>query len=237
VIIYFRACEKQQTISNISRFNNIPKTELLKKCWISIQNSVSADDSIVLIEDSVSSDTMNYLIANSNTPNLSIISVPEHDWSVHQHTIELFDLVEVKTKQLPDELHYIVEDDYLHVPNAVLILNKTLQNWPYFATSYDYPDRYSQEETQQGCMLMLGLDRHWRSIKSAPLTLLAKGSTWLRHIDVLKQAAPTSNDKVLETIFEKELCISPIPALSSHMTTAHLSPLVNWEAVWDDIIL
>lgn len=235
MIIYFRACEKQETISHVVRYKNISKTELLRKCWSSIQSSISNEDKIIVLADSVSPDTINYMLNYCNTTNLEIVYVPDHSWEIHQHTIELFNILEKYASIYPNEVHYIVEDDYLHVPNAILILNKTLENWPYFATSYDYPDRYSQVETQKGCMLMLGLERHWRTIDSAPLTLLAKGSTWLKYIDMLKEAAPTSNDKVLETIFQYSMCISPIPALSSHMTERHLSPLVNWETVWNDL--
>ena len=237
MIIYFRACEKQETISYVTRYRNVGKTELIKKCWISLQDSVQEEDRVILIVDEVSSETLNFMLETCSTSKLEIVQVPKHPWEIHQHTIVLFEVLEKYSELFPEELHYIVEDDYLHVPNSIIILEQTLKNWPYFATSFDYPDRYSQEETDKGCKLLLGLDRHWRTVNSAPLTMIAKGSTWLRHIDSLKLAAPTSNDKVFEEIFTNELCISPIPAISSHMTQKHRSPLVNWEALWDNIQL
>ena len=44
-------------------------------------------------------------------------------------------------------------------------------------------------------------------------------------------------EKPLHDIYEKELCISPIPSLALHFTNVNsifgLSPNVNWKEVWD----
>jgi hypothetical protein len=46
MIIYFRACEKQDTIHYVTRFNNFNKTIILKKCWLSIQKSIKNTDTL-----------------------------------------------------------------------------------------------------------------------------------------------------------------------------------------------
>ena len=46
MIIYFRACEKQDTIPYVIRFNNFNKTIILKKCWLSIQKSIKNTDTL-----------------------------------------------------------------------------------------------------------------------------------------------------------------------------------------------
>lgn len=234
MIIYFRACEKQETISYVTRFKNTDKTSILKKCWNSLNSSITSDDKVILIEDSLSEFTLNYIKETSHASETIIVSVPEHDWSVHQHTIELINALEKYSEEYPEELHYLVEDDYLHVPQAVRLLQENLKNWIGFAVSYDYPDRYVD---MLDCKVLLGFDRHWRTINSSTMTVLAKGSTWLRHISQLKEAAPTSNDKVFETIYASTPCISPLPSISSHMTDRHLSPLIDWNKLWNQIEL
>ena len=234
MIIYFRACEKQETISYVTRFNNESKTSILKKCWTALNSSINETDTVILIEDGLSETTLNFIKDSCNSSNFITVSVPEHDWSVHQHTIELVKTLKKYSLKFPEELHYIVEDDYLHIPGAVRILQENLKNWIGFAVSYDYPDRYAN---MVDCKVLLGLDRHWRTINSSTMTVLAKGKTWLQYFNELEQAAPTSNDKVFEELYLKTPCISPLPSISAHMTDRHLSPLVDWNKLWNQIKL
>ena len=45
-------------------------------------------------------------------------------------------------------------------------------------------------------------------------------------------------EKPLHDIYEKELCISPIPSLAVHFTNINsifgLSPNINWKKIWDE---
>lgn len=230
MIIYFRACEKQATISNVARFNNIAKVEMLKRCWSALQSSVRPSDTVIIIADEVHKQTLEWMLEVCNTKNVEIIAVPEHEWSNHLHTVVLINTLEVYAKEYPDLLHYLVEDDYLHTPNALSVLETNLSNWGNFAVSYDYPDRYHEVVP---CQVILGYDRHWRTVTSSTMTILAKGSVWLRFIPELKIAAPTSNDQVFKELFKQVPCISPIPGVSSHMTDRHWTPYINWGDIWD----
>jgi hypothetical protein len=229
LFIYFRACEKQETISYVKRFKDTSKTTILKKCWLSLQESVNETDHIIVIHDDVSEDTLIWL-ENTAMTDVSFIAVPKHDWSYHQHTVTLVETLRAKCIEFPAELHYIVEDDYLHTPNAIRVMQDTLALWPNFAVSYDYPDRYT---TPVPSYIILGKDRHWRTINSCTMTLAAIGKRWLDVMPELEKYAPTSNDKVFEEIFKQIPCLSPMPGLSSHMTDHHLTPLVDWNNIWE----
>jgi len=229
--IYFRACEKQQAISNVMRFQNINKTEMLKRCWLSIQSSVTDSDTIIIIHDEVSEDTLKWLHKTSNTSNISFVEVEKHEWNYHLHTVTAIDILAEQCIKFPDELHYLVEDDYLHTANAIWVLENSLLQWQHFAVSYDYPDRY--RDGYEPALVMLGVDRHWRTVQSATMTVLAKGSTWLRHIETLRAVAPTSNDAIFREIFKQDACISPLPGVASHMTDYHMTPLVDWVSIWE----
>lgn len=231
MIIYFRACEKQDTISYVTRFNNFNKTIILKKCWLSIQKSIKKTDTLILIEDDVSEDTLTWMLATSTVP-VEIISVPEHSWDYHQHTVTLVETLKNYTNQYAEDLHYIVEDDYLHVENALTVLEDNLKEWNGFAVPYDYPDRYSNPKP---CRVLIGLDRHWRTIDSSTMTVLAKGKVWASVMDALEKAAPTSNDKVFENLYSQIPCINPLPGVASHLTDRHHTPLVDWVSIWENI--
>ena len=229
MFIYFRACEKQATISNVTRFSNIDKTTLLRACWLSIQASVDETDTIIIVHDEVCEDTLIWLENTSKTANLDFVEVEEHIWEKHQHTITLVDILEEYCNKYPNDIHYIVEDDYLHTKNAISVIKNNLSQWTGFAVPYDYPDRYYNPQV---CKVLLGEDRHWRTIDSSTMTVIALGSTWLKVIDLLRQAAPTSNDKVFEEIYKHIACISPILGIASHMTDRHATPFVDWESLW-----
>lgn len=232
MIIYFRACEKQQTISNVMRFNNIPKTIMLKKCWLSIQASVGKSDRILVISDGLSDETLNFLQTTAKT-DIAFVKVPEHEWEFHQHTVTLVEELDTLTKLHPDDLHYIVEDDYLHTPDAISVLKTTLEQWNGFAVSYDYPDRYTMNTVPS--YIMLGVDRHWRTVDSSTMTILAKGNTWQSIMPALKEAAPTSNDQVFNEVYKTVRCISPLPGVSTHLTDRHATPYIDWNRIWDGI--
>jgi hypothetical protein len=231
MIIYFRVCEKQQTISNVIRFQQINKTDMIRRCWKALQSSVTHEDIIFIIHDAVSEDTLEWLQNTANTSNIHLVAVEPHSWDYHLHTITLFSVLEEQCIKYPNELHYILEDDYLHVPNALSVIKNTLSGWQHFAVSYDSPDRYTLNP--EPCMVILGYDRHWRTINSSTMTLIAKGSTWLKWMPEFKQAAPSSNDQVSLSIFTQEPCVSPLPGLSSHMTQHHITPLVDWSDIWN----
>lgn len=231
MIIYFRACEKQGTISYVTRFNNFDKIIILKKCWMSIQKSITKQDILILIEDGLSEGTLEWLHANSSVP-INVVSVPEHSWEYHQHTVTLIETLKQYIAQYPEELHYIVEDDYLHTPEALHVLRDNLLHWKGFAVPYDYPDRYSNPKLSN---ILIGKDRHWRTIDSSTMTVIARGHIWSVVMPLLEQAAPNSNDKVFEQIYSQIPCLNPLPGVASHLTDRHQTPLVNWSNIWDNI--
>lgn len=124
MIIYWRACELQKSISYVNRWKGYNKTEILKTCWLSLQQSVSPDDQIYLIEDNLTQEVLSWLLAN-NKAKLSIVHVPEHTWEYHQHTVTLIDTLEQSVKEKEQEVHLILEDDYIFIPNGLDIFKKT----------------------------------------------------------------------------------------------------------------
>lgn len=230
MIIYWRACELQKSISYVNRWKGYNKTEILKTCWLSIQQSVSPDDQIYLIEDNLTQEVLTWLVAN-NKAKLSIVHVPEHTWEYHQHTVTLVDTLEQSVKEKEQEVHLILEDDYIFIPNGLDIFKKTAEGWNEgFIAPYDYIDRYRDLKPSH---IILGPDRHWRTVDSITMTVAAKGFVWVKYLKDLREAAPNSNDKVFEKILSETPCIAPLPSLASHLTEHHTSPYMNVEAIWN----
>ena len=143
-----------------------------------------------------------------------------------------------------EDLIYFVEDDYLHQKHAISEMVFTYErlasqiNKDLILCPTDYPYLYAKADITQN---FLGHNYHWRKVNETLCTFLTSKNIiekyWDQYIGMCKKEhAPF--EKPLHTIYEKELCISPIPSLAVHFTNINsifgLSPNVDWEKIWEE---
>ena len=143
-----------------------------------------------------------------------------------------------------EDLIYFVEDDYLHKKNS---LKEMIFTYERIASQLkkeiiicptDYPYLYTKSETTQN---FLGHKYHWRKVNETLCTFLTSKNIiqkyWNKYVIMCKKEH-SPFEKPLHEIYEKELCISPIPSLALHFTNINsifgLSPNVDWEKIWDE---
>jgi hypothetical protein len=224
--IYYRACEKEPTISHVQRYKDYSKKTILRKCFSSLVHQITNVDNLIIIEDEVCEETLAWMQKQVNTGLLTMVSVPKHDFSYHQHTVTLVEILDQQTKAFPNETHLLVEDDYLFSANALSTVRSLKGLYDGFFVPYDYPDRYQNPFL---CQVILGRTCHWRTVNSCTMTLGASGKAWQQIMPKLYEAAPTSNDKIFEEIFKTYGCISPLPGVATHLTAHHPTPYFNIE--------
>ena len=102
----------------------------------------------------------------------------------------------------------------------------------------DYPYLYSKADKTR---IFLGENRHWRQIDQTLCTFLTSKNIVQKHWNELISMCKFEHypfEKPLHNIYEKELCISPMPSLAVHFTNINsvygLSPNVNWKRLWDE---
>ena len=143
-----------------------------------------------------------------------------------------------------EDLIYFVEDDYLHQKKSI---NEMVLAYERISSQIkkeiiicptDYPYLYTKAELTQN---FLGQNYHWRKVNETLCTFLTSKKMiekyWDKYVSMCKKEhAPF--EKPLHDIYEKELCISPIPSLAIHFTNINsifgLSPNVNWKKIWDE---
>ena len=221
--LYYRICEKESTISHVGRYDNLSKKTILRKSWASLADQLTEYEKVIFIHDEVCSETLKWLDDNCNALR-EFVEVPKHDFEYHQHTITLIDELEKRIKNNND-FHILIEDDYLFAPKALATIRSLEKLYGAFFVPYDYPDRYRDKDSV--CQVILGQTCHWRTITSCTMTIGASSQVWEKYIPQLKEAAPTSNDKVFEEIFKTAPCISPIPGVATHLTAHHHTPYFN----------
>jgi hypothetical protein len=143
-----------------------------------------------------------------------------------------------------EDLIYFVEDDYIHKKESLKEMIFTYErlasqiNNDIILCPSDYPYLYAKSEMTQN---FLGQNYHWRKVNETLCTFLTSKKMieryWDKYVSMCKKEhAPF--EKPLHDIYEKELCISPIPSLAIHFTNVNsifgLSPNVNWKKIWDE---
>ena len=143
-----------------------------------------------------------------------------------------------------EDLIYFVEDDYLHKRNSIKEMIFTYErissqiNSEIIICPADYPYLYAKTEAT---LNFLGHKSHWRKVGETLCTFLTSKQIiekyWDKYLSMCqKEHAPF--EKPMHEIYEKELCISPIPSLAVHFTNINsifgLSPNVDWKKIWDE---
>ena len=141
-----------------------------------------------------------------------------------------------------DDLIYFVEDDYIHKKESIFEMLSSYEkisteiNKELFMCPVDYPYLYKKLENSN---IFIGNKYHWRSVNESLLTFLTSKSLIDKYWDdfmVMSENEHSPFETPLHKIFEKELCISPIPSLAMHCTNVNsifgLSPNMNWSKLW-----
>jgi glycosyltransferase involved in cell wall biosynthesis len=143
-----------------------------------------------------------------------------------------------------DDIVYFIENDYLHKPDAVKILNEGFELGASFVALYDHPDKYLDPSKGGNPYCVGGAEDtrvyltdscHWKITNSTTMTFATKVSTLKRVESVLRKHTSGTHPNDFQMFLELrqlgELLITPLPGYATHGETAWLSPLTNWSTV------
>ena len=142
------------------------------------------------------------------------------------------------------DLFYILEDDYIHEKIAISEMLFTYEklssqlNKELFLCPADYPYLYSNIEKTS---VFFGNMRHWRQINETLITFFTSQKMLQKYKKELVSMCTKRHhpmEKKLHEIYEKEICLSPIPSLSMHCTNINsiygIPPNFDWKKVWEE---
>ena len=143
-----------------------------------------------------------------------------------------------------DEIVYFIENDYLHKPDSLKIIQEAFELNPSFVSLYDHPDKYMKPEQGGNPYCKGGAEDtriyktnsiHWKITNSTTMTFASKVSTLRENEDILRKHTsgthPDDFQMFLELRGKNKLLITPIPGYSTHGETAWLSPLTDWSKI------
>ena len=151
-----------------------------------------------------------------------------------------FHIAKVKS----DDLVYFVEDDYIHKKESIIEMISAYEkiaselNRELFLCPVDYPFLYKKLDNSN---ILIGNKYHWRTVNESLLTFLTSKDLINKYWNQLVLMAENEHspfETPLHKIYEKELCLSPIPSLAMHCTNVNsifgLSPNIDWKKLWEE---
>ena len=161
------------------------------------------------------------------------------------HGAGTFNLALDYALNLPDEeIVYFLENDYLHKPGAMEVLQSAFEMYLgiEYVTLYDHPDKYMHpgeggnpycHGKAENTRVFLGQHCHWKLTNSTTMTFAAKVRTLKEDEKILREWTSETHPHDFQMFFDlrnkgRQL-ISSIPGYATHGETKWLAPLTNWE--------
>ena len=248
---------------NKRRIFEFPKIEYVLRCLHSLIRSIkylkeknnNLDIKVKIIDDNSNKENLKKIkdLIEKSGMNIEIIS---HNNDSHKSEIKkqksdetfanlssLLKCFEIG-KNEGEDLVFFVEDDYLHFKTCLDEMISTYErissqtNNDLFLCPSDYPFLYMNEKQTS---LLIGSNRHWRTINKTLCTFLTSHNLIKKYWDNFYNNCLDRHDpfeKYLNMIYEKEICISPVKSLSIHLTNINssygLSPFIDYKSLWDE---
>ena len=143
-----------------------------------------------------------------------------------------------------NEIVYFIENDYLHKPNSLKILEEGFTLGASFVALYDHPDKYLSPENggnpyckggAEDTRVYLTDSCHWKITNSTTMTFASKVSTLKKVESILRKwtssTHPDDFQMFLELRKNNELLITSLPGYSTHGETKWLTPLNDWSKI------
>jgi hypothetical protein len=144
-----------------------------------------------------------------------------------------------------EDIVYLLEDDYLHLPNAMNVLFDGFFVGADYVTLYDHPDKYV--DTKNGgnplvrhggevTRLKLGQLSHWKITNSTTMTFATRVQTLKNDWPIFLRYCGdnyTDDYRLFRHLakWKRRQLVSSVPGCSTHCETAFLSPFVDWRSV------
>ena len=138
----------------------------------------------------------------------------------------------------PEDIVYLVEDDFIHLPDAEKYIREGLEK-AHYVSLYDHADKYTPGPNPfvtplgEKTTVFLTESSHWKLTNSTVQTFDCRVSTLIEDKDILfehnfKGPVPDSFKTFLELGKNGRLVATPIPGRATHCHHPWESPLIDW---------
>jgi glycosyltransferase involved in cell wall biosynthesis len=228
----------------------VSKRELVQRCVSSLVDSINQvtdhDIELVVLDDHSTPEAvvdLQQIISHCKFP-AEFISVTDgsgNGWTMDR----VYNMVEQRCR----DLWYHIEDDYLHVPEAIQDMIATVdqfeRNTGKMVAINPHDDVWRYTRQVYPGILLLGPYRHYRSVKHTTYTCLASRKIFDQYrehfqavVTLTKSNADWVEDRSINMVWSQPdvMLFSPIPGLAFHiMDESGKDPYVDIMQLWDSI--
>lgn len=262
--VIFRSCDAVNAVHNAPRPFNLDKKTLIKVCFKSLYNSLQGFNyNIVILGDNLSQEMKDFFLKfdvkliegvfGNDASIRETIKIAENfqddEWVYfceddYLHRENTFDqvvnLIENKDNIIPAKIQF---KQLLRKREITLLSIKRYFTKPSLVIHpCDYPDRYNLKYASKN-FIFHTQKGHWRQITDTTFTFLMEVKELKKHKKTLLKSSNRANDRYLSKnlygksfFFNKLMCVSPMPSLTTHMHIETMSPLVNWEQIVTELL-
>lgn len=250
LLIILRTCTIIQAASNSTRYIDLPKHEIVKVCVSSLVNSINQVKKhyirLVVLDDHSSKEAVDDIKQILSHCKFHYEFIPITDGTGNGHSMsKVYEQVEKKAI----DLWYHIEDDYLHMPDAIEDMIDTVTQFEPLLKKqiainpHDDIWRYTKQIYQS--YILLGPHRHYRTVKHTTYTCLASYSLYVKYKNVFQDLVKMTvnkegwvEDNTINKIWNQDdvMLFSPIPGLGFHiMDKSGKDPYIDIMSIWNSI--
>lgn len=242
--IILRTCTATDSASvkrfGLSRPLASSKRELVLACMNSLLDSLGGQGVVHVLDDHSPSDDKKDMRALLRSYSSAHQFVPLNKGKGAGNSLQAAFLY-AKENDFP--FVYFCEDDYLHLPHAIVSMLDCYERYHSVIFPVDYYDRYvgRDEGDVYPSNIYLGAYNYWRTVHHTTATVMLESRILQEYWDVYCDAADREKkipsvgweDETTNKIYQLERCLSPLPSLAAHVSPfPPLPPFVDWEGVF-----
>lgn len=252
LLIILRTCTTVNMLndSGAGRYIKVPKPQLVNTCVSSLVDSINTvqghDVELIVLDDHSTPEAVadiQRILSHCKYPTTFI---PVEDGTGNAHTMsKVYEQVE----QRATDLWYHVEDDYLHVPEAVHDMIDTVDSFEAatgkMVAINPHDDIWRYKQDLYPSYLLLGPYRHYRHVYHTTFTCLASKKIYDLYrdkfqdvVNLTAQNADWVENKSINLVWQQSdvALFSPIPGLGFHiMDESGQDPYFDIEELWASI--
>jgi len=235
------------------------KTTLIKKCFVSLINSIEiaqdlCDIKLWILDDHSSSQLLEYFEQICLTKQISNEIVSLQETGFNHSALKQFEYC----KDHGRNWVYSVEDDYIHYPKAItnmLIMGQRFREMTGTAVALkpdDDPFSYASNyvSSRKPCRIFLGNDRHWRSCSNTHNTVFTDVKVFETYWELFASLAKfykkivIDEDTTINRLWNDGVVsegpvplFSPIPSLAFHVSQGNEPNFLDYKKLWESILI
>jgi len=144
----------------------------------------------------------------------------------------LYNLIKEDNLDPAEQVIYIVEDDYIHLPGWPHIMVDFYQRNPgyHYISLYDHADKYTARYNDLVTKIFVSNMSHWRTVPSTCGTFAVPVAGFNEDYDIHVGHLGDHN-KWMKLAEKNRVILSCVPGRATHCMEGYLSPFMDWQSI------